>query len=529
MKTFSRLNLFALVFLGLAIMLIGTSVNTHAQESTLEIGGETGSSVMYQVGNTVEASFVAAIGQTPAEAVLEITNPDGAIDGLPASITTAAFDGQAVVTGTISKRAYDLPLNSDGYHEVSIVARWDAQDKNVSQEFLVAPPSGIAPAVIVVNPPVPKQDLKVGDTFKQEITIENHDPDWRTLPLSAWQMDIVYNPSILAVVSVIEGDFLESNGDDALFIANQSRGRISTGQALAGQTGGVATMPSPNGISLAPGDSEALLTIEFRLLAYAEEALGIHNTLLQSDFDHDEDGIPDRISYSIMVKDVAVATKHETYIYAKEDVNQDEMVNILDLMEVAASIGSLNPRADINGDGFVDVLDLVLIYTSDLWAKPAPKTLDKSFSRAANNPAPTINGTLDSATIQSWINHAQVKDDGSEIFKRGISNLETLLNSKVPNQTRLLMNYPNPFNPETWIPYQLSEATDVTVTIHAMNGSLIRTLNLGHQTPGSYISKSQAAYWDGRNEFGEHSASGLYFYTFTAGKFKATGKMLIVK
>ena len=109
------------------------------------------------------------------------------------------------------------------------------------------------------------------------------------------------------------------------------------------------------------------------------------------------------------------------------------------------------------------------------------------------------------------------------------TNLETLLNSKVPTKTRLLLNYPNPFNPETWIPYQLAEPTNVTVTIHAMNGSLIRTLNLGHQSAGSYISKSQAAYWDGRNEFGEHSASGLYFYTFTAGTFTATGKMLILK
>ena len=95
--------------------------------------------------------------------------------------------------------------------------------------------------------------------------------------------------------------------------------------------------------------------------------------------------------------------------------------------------------------------------------------------------------------------------------------------------TRLLLNYPNPFNPETWIPYQLAKATDVTVTIHSMNGSLIRTLELGHQASGTYKSKSQAAYWDGRNEFGEQVASGLYFYTLTAGDFSATAKMLVRK
>ena len=70
----------------------------------------------------------------------------------------------------------------------------------------------------------------------------------------------------------------------------------------------------------------------------------------------------------------------------------------------------------------------------------------------------------------------------------------------VPKQTALLVNYPNPFNPETWIPYQLSEASDVTVSIYAVDGSLIRTLALGHQPAGLYQRKSRAAYWDGRNE-----------------------------
>ena len=96
-------------------------------------------------------------------------------------------------------------------------------------------------------------------------------------------------------------------------------------------------------------------------------------------------------------------------------------------------------------------------------------------------------------------------------------------------ENTLLANYPNPFNPETWIPYQLSEPTEVTVSIYSVNGSLIRTLALGHQSAGVYQSKSRAAYWDGRNAFGERVASGLYFYTLTAGDFTATRKMLIRK
>ena len=124
---------------------------------------------------------------------------------------------------------------------------------------------------------------------------------------------------------------------------------------------------------------------------------------------------------------------------------------------------------------------------------------------------------------------AQVEDDGSAIFDLGIANLEALMASRTPSETKLLLNYPNPFNPETWIPYQLAESTEVTISIYAVNGNLVRTLALGHQAAGVYHSKSQAAYWNGRNALGERVASGVYFYTFTAGKFSATGKMLVRK
>ena len=98
-----------------------------------------------------------------------------------------------------------------------------------------------------------------------------------------------------------------------------------------------------------------------------------------------------------------------------------------------------------------------------------------------------------------------------------------------PRETTLLPNYPNPFNPETWIPYRLSSSSDVTVRIYAINGTLVRRLALGHQATGIYESRSRAAYWDGKNEFGEPVASSVYFYTLTAGEFTATRKMLIRK
>ena len=98
-----------------------------------------------------------------------------------------------------------------------------------------------------------------------------------------------------------------------------------------------------------------------------------------------------------------------------------------------------------------------------------------------------------------------------------------------PATTHLLTNYPNPFNPETWIPYQLSKASAVALTIYDIQGRVVRDLNLGHQRAGVYQNKGRAAYWDGRNAQGEPVASGLYFYTLKAGDFIATRKMLIRK
>ena len=96
-------------------------------------------------------------------------------------------------------------------------------------------------------------------------------------------------------------------------------------------------------------------------------------------------------------------------------------------------------------------------------------------------------------------------------------------------EMQLGANYPNPFNPETWIPYRLAETAEVTIQIYAVDGTLLRTLVLGALPAGVYESRSRAAYWDGRNECGEPVASGIYFYTLSAGDFEATRKMLIRK
>ncbi|RKU38931.1 hypothetical protein C6496_04000 [Candidatus Poribacteria bacterium] len=103
------------------------------------------------------------------------------------------------------------------------------------------------------------------------------------------------------------------------------------------------------------------------------------------------------------------------------------------------------------------------------------------------------------------------------------------ITAALPNDTQLLANYPNPFNPETWIPYQLATNSDVQITIYNMKGSVIRTLALGHQAAGFYTGRSRAAYWDGRNGLGERVASGVYFYQLQTDGSSLMRRMIILK
>ena len=203
------------------------------------------------------------------------------------------------------------------------------------------------------------------------------------------------------------------------------------------------------------------------------------------------------------------------------DVNRDGVVNILDLVRVASSFGQRvqvegNP-ADVNEDGIVSIVDLVRVAGA----------LDNAA--AAPSLHLQVGALLTTTDVQQWLIQAQQLVLTDAISQRGILFLEQLLATLTPKETALLPNYPNPFNPETWIPYQLANPADVTLHIYSVDGTLVRTLALGHKGVGIYQSHSRAAYWDGKNELGEHVASGVYFYTLTAGDFTATRKMLIRK
>ena len=205
--------------------------------------------------------------------------------------------------------------------------------------------------------------------------------------------------------------------------------------------------------------------------------------------------------------------------HPSEDVNQDGIVDIIDLALVASNFGQTGDiTTDVNDDGVVDVIDLAIVAAAFGNTPVAPIALGHDSAIA-----------LTRTNIKTWLQQAQQLNLTDPAFQRGIAVLEQLLTALTPEKTRLLSNYPNPFNPETWIPYQLAEPSKITIAIYTAKGELVRELDLGHQKAGVYQRKNRAAYWDGKNEFGERVASGLYFYTLTAGSFSATGKMLIRK
>ena len=202
-----------------------------------------------------------------------------------------------------------------------------------------------------------------------------------------------------------------------------------------------------------------------------------------------------------------------------EDVNKDGVINIVDLTLVASNFGKSGENAaDVNADGVVNIVDLALVAAAFGGTNSAPGAWH-----------PDLVGVLTRSEIKQWLHHAGRLARRDPAVQRGLLILEQLLASLTPKETVLLPNYPNPFNPETWIPYQLSEPADVTLNIYAVNGILVRTLLLGYQLPGYYKNKNQAAYWDGCNNLGEPVANGIYFYYLQTNELSPLRKMVILK
>ena len=364
----------------------------------------------------------------------------------------------------------------------------------------------------VANPGVSyafsKTPIHTGDTFTLDIRAEN------VTDMAGWQFDIAFAPAALEAINVSEGDFLKTDGGTTFF----QGGSIDN---VAGKITGLnAARLSAQGVN----GTGVLLQVRFKAKAAGETELALH-----------------KFQFGSVTGDSIPAVPQELRIVVEEelatgDVNRDGVVSILDLILVAQQLGKRVPTGtavDVNRDGVVSILDLIRVAQGIAQSPAAPLALNLPTSRDSRNGTDLIGAvgteSVDATTIEAWIAQARLEDDGSLAFKQGIEFLENLLASLIPKETALLRNYPNPFNPETWIPYQLAESAEVALTIYDANGEMMRYLALGHQAAGMYRSRSRAVYWDGRNQLGESVASGLYFYTLTADNFTATRRMLILK
>ena len=308
----------------------------------------------------------------------------------------------------------------------------------------------------VANPGVDytfsKTPIHTGDTFTLNISAKE------VFDLAGWQFDIGFDPTILEAVNVTEGNFLKTDGGTTFF----QSGSIDN---AGGKITGLSTIRlSDPGVS----GTGPLLQVRFKAKSAGETELALHN-----------------FQFGDSTGESFPAGPHQTRIVvegrlATGDVNRDGQVSVLDLILISRQLGkrvSAGSPVDLNRDGVVSILDLIL----------AAQSLGKTTAPAA--PAIEAAG-IDPAMIAAWIAQARLEDDGSLAFKQGVENLENLLASLIPEETALLANYPNPFNPETWIPYQLAEPADVTLAIYDMNGQLVRRLVVGTSS-GGYVSESQ--------------------------------------
>ena len=165
----------------------------------------------------------------------------------------------------------------------------------------------------------------------------------------------------------------------------------------------------------------------------------------------------------------------------------------------------------------VNIADLVKVASIIGTGAAAPSALPQAFEM------------FTAAEVQYWLTQAQHLDLTDPTSQRGILVLKQLLAVLMPKETALLPNYPNPFNPETWIPYHLASPSVVQITIYNARGAIVHQMDLGHQREGYYTSRNRAAYWDGMNDVGESVASGIYFYQLRTDKASLLRKMVILK
>ena len=426
-----------------------------------------------------------------ATSLAGISNGDGTL----ATVTFEVVDPKASVI-----RLFDVILTDSAGERLPRLTR----------SGKILEPADVTSSAVISITPSPVVSSTIGELLTLNIDITGGEN------VAGYNLTVQFDWSVLAY----------SSSDNGSYLLNASPSVVRQGNLI--------TLSATSRSGVANGDG-TLATITFRVQDIeATEVPTVKTSPVSVSTVVLAGG--DGLDYIPTFENAQVEVQVKAPIIIIGDVNGDGVVNILDLVRVASKFGqeisgapedvngdgvvNIGAPEDVNGDGVVNIVDLVKVAgalgTGETEAAPSARSLE-------------TDGTITREEVQKWLTDARQLNLTDPTSQRGISFLETLLAVLTPKETRLLANYPNPFNPETWIPYQLAKSANVKISIYAADGKLIRMLDLGHQPIGIYESRSRAAYWDGKNALGEPVASGVYFYVLTAGEFTATRKMLILK
>ena len=390
------------------------------------------------------------------------------------------FDTDATLTFTLGADA--IAGYNQGFTAQVPVTAIEKSDATVS----ISPSSVVSPAI--------------GEQLTFSVNIANGEN------VAGYQATVSFDDSTLDYVRSTNGDYLPADA----FFADPIVTYDWLGDTFLGElTFSVKVILAANTLAEASNGDGTLATLTFKVVDFKASTLTLSQVYLV-----DSDGK----RWEATTESGQVTEPPEPAEEVLGDINRDGVVNIQDLAIVGARFGQRGQnRADVNGDGLVDIVDLVLVASEFGGEAAAPSLYPQALE------------LLTTADVRQWLSQAQQLALTDPAYLRGITVLEQLHAALIPQETGLLPNYPNPFNPETWIPYRLAEDAFVTLTIYDGSGQVVRTLEVGHQIAAFYESRSKAIYWDGRNEFGEQVASGVYFYHLSAGDYSATRKMLILK
>ena len=468
---------------GATVEIIGENFQDGA---TVTIGGNAASNVIFV--SPTELTVVAPAGVAGITHVV-VTNPDGKSDTLtggftyylPAPILTHVEPDNDIVAGGATVKI--IGENFEAGAAVTIGGIVVSNVIFVSSTELTAevPPGDVGSVDVVVTNPDGKSDtLAGGFTYIEPLpTLTRLEPD----------NDVVAGG---AVVKIVGENF-------------QDGATVTIGGNVASNV--IFASPMELTVEVPPGDAGSV-------------------DVVVTNPDGKSDTLEEGFTYI------------ETLQFSPYDVNQDGEVNILDLVAAASQFNTVGEGLpeDVNGDGTVNIFDLVAIAdhfsqgaaqgAPSLASLPAPTKLAKEGTPHRFALDPEANGRLRAALAE-----LERQADTNPDVRFVVNLLRQWLTDRViiPNETRLYPNFPNPFNPETWIPYQLAEAAEVHISIYDAKGQPVRKLSIGLRTTGIYTSRSEAVYWNGRNDIGELVTSGIYFYTLRAGDFSDTRKMLILK